>query len=121
MNTALWIAQGLLAFVFLMSGGMKLVTPKAKLVEKLTALKPIPAGAIKIIGLLEVLGAIGIVVPALTGILPGLTVWAAVGLALTMIGAALAHVRAGELPAIGMNVVLFALAVFVAWGRWDWL
>ena len=119
MNVALWIAQALLALIFLASGGMKLVTPKAKLIEKLHALAPIPAGLIKVIGVLEVLGAIGIVVPALTGIMPGLTVLAAIGFMLTMIGAAAAHLRAGEPPV--PNAVIFAIAAFVAWGRWDWL
>ena len=117
MQTALWIAQGVLALLFLMSGSMKLVTPKPALTEKLPVLASFAPATIKLIGLLEVLGAVGVVVPALIGVLPWLTVWAAVGLALTMIGAAVAHGRRGEWPQIGVNAVLFGLAVFVALGR----
>ena len=120
MSTALWIAQALLALVFVGAGLLKLLTPRERLPEQMAAVKALPQTTIRLIGALEVLGAIGIVVPALTGILPGLTSWAALGLAATMIGAALTHARRGETSRIGGNAVLFVLALFVAWGRWGW-
>ena len=69
------------------------------------------------IGALEVLGALGLLVPALTGVATVLVPLAALGLALLMIGAALTHRRRGELPMIGINAVLLALALVVAWAR----
>jgi hypothetical protein len=74
-------------------------------------------GAVHIIGALEVLGAIGLVLPALTGILPWLTPLAALGLVLTMIGAALTHLRRSEYSVIPVPAVLLILAAFVAYGR----
>ena len=71
---------------------------------------------IRLIGALEVLGAIGLVLPAFTGILPWLTPLAAIGLALLMVGAAVIHIRRGEYPNVIANVVLFALTVFAAYG-----
>ena len=72
---------------------------------------------VRVIGALEVLGAIGIVLPALSGILPRLTPLAALGLVLTMIGAALTHLRRKEHGGIAVNAVLLILAAFVAYGR----
>jgi hypothetical protein len=69
------------------------------------------------IGILEVLGAVGLILPALTDILPILTPLVAVGLTLTMVGAAITHFRRGEYPNITMNLVLMALALFIAYGR----
>lgn len=117
MNIALWIVQGLLALVFLMAGGMKVTQPKEKLAENMAWVNDFSANSVKVIGALELLGAIGVVTPQATGILPILTPLAAVGLALTMIGAAITHLRRGEMPMIGINVVLLILALFVAYGR----
>ena len=117
MNTALWIVQALLALVFLLAGAMKVSQPLEKLAERTPYVEDFTSGQIRLIGILEILGATGLILPALTGILPWLTPLAAVGLALTMIGAAIVHARRGEYPNIIMNVVLFAMAVFVAYGR----
>ena len=118
MNIALWIAQGILALVFLMAGASKLTQPKEKLAERMGYVNDFSAGTIKLIGTLEVLGALGVVLPKLTGILPVFTPLATVGLALTMVGAALTHLRRKEPQMIVVNAVLLALAIFVAWGRW---
>lgn len=75
------------------------------------------AGTVRLIGILEVLGAIGVVLPKLTGILSWLTPTAAVGLVLTMVGAALTHLRRGENSNIVTNVVLLTMAASVAYGR----
>jgi uncharacterized membrane protein YphA (DoxX/SURF4 family) len=117
MDIALWIAQILLALAFLLAGGIKLTQPKEKLVGNMPWVEDYSLGTVRLIGGLEILGAIGLVLPALTGILPWLTPLAAVGLALTMIGGAIINLRRGEAQPIFANVVLFALALFVAYGR----
>ena len=117
MNVALWIIQGLLALIFLMTGIMKVSQPKEKLVKYLAYVEDLSAGQVKTIGILEILAVIGLILPAVTGILPWLTPVAAVGLVLLMIGAIITHLRRGEYSMIVINIVLLALAAFVAYGR----
>jgi uncharacterized membrane protein YphA (DoxX/SURF4 family) len=117
MNTAIWIVQILLALLFLMAGFMKLTQPREKLAERMGWVNDFSPSIIKVIGLVEILGALGLVLPALTGILPWLTALAAVGLVLDMIGAAFTHLRRNEYPMIGGNVVLLLLATFIVYGR----
>lgn len=117
MNMAIWAIQILLAVVFLMAGVMKIMQPKDKLAESLAWVEDFSPNSIRAIGVVELLGALGLVLPALTGILPWLTPLAAAGLALTMIGAIVTHLRRGEYPNILINIVLLALAAFVAYGR----
>ncbi len=118
MNVALWIAAGVLAVVFVGSGLLKLVVPKDQLVAKGQGwAADVDANAIRFIGLAEVLGAIGLIVPPLVHIAPVLAPIAAVGLVLVMLGAIVTHARRGEIPNVVINLVLLALAVFVAWGR----
>jgi len=117
MNVALWIVQGLLALMFLMAGVTKVMQPKEKLAGNMAWVEDFSGGQVKTIGVLEVLGAIGLILPAATGILPWLTPLAAIGLSLTMIGAIIVHIRRGELSMIIVNIVLLALAAFVAYGR----
>ena len=118
MNTALWIAQGLLAVAFLGAGLLKLLKSRDELAPRMPYVEDFSDGAIRAIGGLEVLGAAGLILPWLLGIAPALTAWAAIGAALTMVGAAIVHIRRGEFSDLPVNVVLFALAVFIAWGRW---
>lgn len=117
MNVALWIVQGLLALMFLMAGAMKTMQPKEKLAGNMAWVEDFSAGQVKTIGILEALGAIGLILPPVTGILPWLAPVAAIGLVLTMIGAAITHQRRGEGSMIGINIVLLLLAAFVAYGR----
>ncbi len=117
MNTALWVVQILLGLTFLMSGLLKISQPAERLGKVMKWVQDFPPQIVKLIGVLELLGAIGVVLPALTGILPWLTPLAALGLALTMIGAALTHLRRKETPMIAINVVLLLLAAFVIYGR----
>ena len=118
MNAALWIVQGLLAVLFLMAGFMKVSLTKEQLKERGMAwTEDLTSGQIRLIGILEILGTVGVVLPALVGILPILTPLAAVGLALIMVGAAIFHIRRGEFTSMLMNLVLFAMSVFVAYGR----
>ncbi len=119
MNIVLWILAGVLAFAFLAAGIMKLTQPKQKLVANpnMAWAQDFSPGMIKTIGALEVLAAIGLILPAVLGIVPVLVPLAAVGLILLMAGAAITHARRGESRAIVSNVVLIVLAAVVAWGR----
>jgi uncharacterized membrane protein YphA (DoxX/SURF4 family) len=117
MGIALWVVQVLVAAAFLVSGATKLSQPKEKLLKNMAWVEDFSQPTLRIIGALEVLGAIGIVLPALTGIVPWLTPLAALGLVLTMIGAALTHFRRTEYGGIAVNAVLLILAAFVACGR----
>jgi uncharacterized membrane protein YphA (DoxX/SURF4 family) len=118
MNQALWIIAIVLAVAFAGSGLMKLVVPKDKLVTAGQGwAQDYSQTNIRLIGLVELLGAVGLVVPAAVHIAPILVPLAAVGLALVMVGAVVVHARRKEPLNIAVNVVLIALAVFVAWGR----
>jgi len=117
MNVALWIVQGLLTIAFLMAGGMKLFQPKEKLATNMAWVEDFSQTTVRVIGLLEVLGAIGLILPLALKIWPILTGVAAVGLVLTMIGAAITHIRRGEMTLLAPPIVLGLLAAFVAVGR----
>jgi len=117
MSIALWVVQVLVAVAFLGAGATKLSQPKEKLLKNMAWVDDFSQPTARIIGALEILGAIGVVVPALTGILPWLTPLAALGLVLLMLGAALTHLRRTEYGYIIMNAVLLVLAAFVVWGR----
>ena len=117
MNIAIWIAQILLALVCAGSGISKLVQPYEKLAARMAYVNDFTPGVMRAIGALEVLGAIGVVLPAWTGILPWLTPLAAGGLAVNMGGALSTHLRRKEYPMIVVNLVLLALAAFVMYGR----
>lgn len=118
MHTILWIVAGVLAAAFLAAGTMKLTQPKAKLAESgMGWVEDFGDSTIKLIGAAEILGAVGLIVPAAIDIAPALVPTAAVGLVLIMAGAAITHLRRKETQMVVVNVVLGALAVFVAWGR----
>jgi len=116
MNIALWIVQGLLAAIFLFAGGMKLVMP----IEEMTKQMPIPLPELflRFTGVVEVLGAIGVILPWLLRIRPGLTPLAAAGLVIIMIGATVYTLAAGDVAPALIPLVVGILAVFVAYGRW---
>jgi len=117
MNTVVWIAQILLALAFAGSGISKLVQPYERLATQMPYVTDFTPDVIRGIGTLEILGAIGVVVPALTGILPWLTPLAAGGLAVNMGGAMATHLRRKEYAMIVANLVLMGLAMFVVYGR----
>jgi uncharacterized membrane protein YphA (DoxX/SURF4 family) len=118
MNTALWIVQGLLAAMFLMAGLMKLAKSKEKLKPKMGDwVDVVSTPGFKLIGLLEFLGAVGIVLPMAIDVLPILTPVAAIGLVMTMLGAMGLHIQRKEYDAIKKNIPLLLLALFVAVGR----
>jgi uncharacterized membrane protein YphA (DoxX/SURF4 family) len=117
MNIALWIIAGLLAVAFLASGAMKLMQPKEKLAASMPVLEDLSAGTIKAIGALEILAAVGLILPAALDIAPVLVPLAAVGLVLLMLGAFIAHARRREAQGIVVTLVLLTLAILVVWGR----
>lgn len=117
MNLTLWIVAGVLAALFLASGLTKLAQPKEKLVTSVAAVEDFGEGAIKAIGLLEILAAVGLILPAVVDIAPVFVPLAAVGVALLMAGALIVHLRRREAQGIVVTLVLLALAAFVAWGR----
>ncbi|NYD58617.1 putative membrane protein YphA (DoxX/SURF4 family) [Nocardioides marinisabuli] len=118
MNIVLWIIAVALALVFLAAGAKKLAQPKDQLTTSgMEAVENLPAGAIKAIGALEVLAAVGLVVPAVLDVATVLVPLAATGLALLMVGAAITHARRKENQAVVVNGVLLVLAAVVAWGR----
>jgi uncharacterized membrane protein YphA (DoxX/SURF4 family) len=118
MNLALWIIAIVLAVAFVGSGLLKLVRSKDQLVASgFGWAEDYSPSTIRLIGIAEILGAIGLVVPAAVHLAPILVPLAAVGLALVMIGAGVVHARRKETPMVAMNAVLLVLAVFVAWGR----
>ena len=118
MNVVLWIVAGLLAAIFFMAGMMKVAQPYEKLKKSQAWVEDFSPGIVKEIGVLEVLAAIGLIVPPLVDVVPILAPIAASGLAVTMVGAAIIHARrGGEGQNIMTNVVLLALLLFVAVGR----
>jgi uncharacterized membrane protein YphA (DoxX/SURF4 family) len=117
MNIALWVVQIVLALMFAMAGAMKSSQPREKLLPRLPWVEDFSTPIVRFIGVAELLGAIGLVLPAATGIAPVLTPLAATGLAVIMIGAIVTHGRRREPSAIAFNVVLLIGLVLVAWGR----
>src|SRR5246127_3773903 len=118
MNQALWIIAIVLAVGFTASGLMKIVRNKEQLMASgMGWARDFSPSAIRLIGFAEILGAIGLILPAVLHIAPILVPLAAVGLALTMVGAAGVHARRKEFPMIAVNAVLLVLGLFVAWGR----
>lgn len=118
MNVVLWIIAIVLAVVFLGSGLAKITRPKDALAaSNMGFVEDFSPGTIKAIGVAEVLAAIGLILPGITGIAPILVPLAASGLVLLMIGAIITHVRRKELPMVIGNVVLLILAAIEAWGR----
>jgi uncharacterized membrane protein YphA (DoxX/SURF4 family) len=119
MNIVLWILAALLAAVFLAAGGMKLAQPKEKLAASpnMAWAEDFSPRTLKAIGVLEVLAAVGLILPAALGIVPILVPLAATGLVLLMVGAAITHARRKESRAVVTNVVLIVLALVVAAGR----
>jgi uncharacterized membrane protein YphA (DoxX/SURF4 family) len=116
MNVALWIIQVLLAIIFLFAGGMKLIMPIEEMIKQMPL--PLPAWFVRFTGVVEVLGAIGLILPWLLGIRPGLTPLAAAGLVIVMIGATIYTVAAGDIAPALISLVVGILAAFVAYGRW---
>lgn len=118
MNVFLWIDAGVLAVVFVSTGLLKLARSRDQLAATGQHwVEDFGPGTVKGIGVLELLGAVGIVVPPLVGIAPVLAPVAASGLVLLMGGATVVHARRGEWGNAAGTVVLLVMAALVAWGR----
>ena len=118
-NVGLWVAQGLLVAVFGFSAAVKGTQPKQRVLQLgMTGVVNIPIPLMRFTALCEVFGVIGLVLPYATGIAPILTPAAAIGLGMIMIAAAVIHLRLHEPWTAGGNVILLALCVLVAIGRW---
>jgi len=117
MNITLWVLAGVLAVAFLGAGLPKIMQQKEKLVTYMTWAEPLPVGAVKTLGALEVLAAIGLILPPVTGIAPVLAPLAAVGLVIIMAGAIIIHAPKKEWTNVAVNGLLLILAVIVAGGR----
>src|SRR5680860_699166 len=103
--------------MFAFAGVLKATQPREKLMANMPWVEDFSANTVRFIGTMEFLAAVGLILPAVTGIAPVLTPLAATGLAVMMVLAAATHARRKEPQAIAINSVLFIVAVVVAWGR----
>ena len=117
MNLALWIVTGLLSVSYLISGGGKLILPKEEYAAKARWAEDFSTRSVKAIGTLEVLAAVGLVLPAALNIAPVLVPLAALGLVMIMVGAVITRIRRHEAKPMVADLVYLTLAGFVAWGR----
>jgi hypothetical protein len=115
MTYVLWTVQGLLALVFLFADGIKLVLPLEVMTQLM--LVPLPGWFLRFLGVAEVLGALGLIIPGLLGIRPGLTPLAAAGLVIIMIGATVVTLAGGDVATALIPLVVGLLSAFVAYGR----
>lgn len=117
LHIGLWVAQVLLALPFLMAGLAKATTPVEELLPQMPWIASSGEALLRFIGVSELLGALGLILPAATRIKPFLTPLAAIGLAVIMVLAMGLHAVRGEFAAIGFNAILGGIAAFIAWGR----
>jgi hypothetical protein len=121
MTVAYWVVAALLALLYLYSGGLKVLRSPDQLRPMMGWIDALPLRLVRTIGVLEVLGALGLILPPLTGIAPGLALAAAIGLALIQAGAISLHLSRGEANLIWLNVGLIALAGVAIWLSTVWL
>lgn len=114
MTIALWIASALLTIIYLLAGGVKVARSKEALQSQMAYVEDFAAGQVKAIGAVELLGALGVILPLATGIVPALTGIAAVGLAVVQVAALVVHGRRGEQKSLPVNIALLLLAIAVA-------
>jgi hypothetical protein len=121
MRIAYWVVAGLLAVFYLYSGGIKALRSPEVLRPMMAWVDSVPLWLLRTIGVLEVLGAAGLILPPLTGVLPVLATAAAVGLVLVQVGGMVLHLRRGETRVVGLNVALLAVAAVAVWLSTVWL
>lgn len=121
MNVVLWVFHGLLAAGYLFAGITKATQPLDQLSKMMTWVTSVPKGLVRGIGVVEIFGAIGLILPLATGIAPWLTIAAAVGLAIIQVAATVFHISRNESSRLAANVVFFLLAVVIIIGRVAWV
>src|SRR6478735_9781933 len=117
LSISLWVVQALLGVLFVATGVWKLLTPIAQLSTMIPWAGQVSPGFLAAIAIIDLLGGVGVVLPALSRIKPGLTTLAALGCALLQVCAAVFHLSRGEGANTPFNFVLIGLSLFVAWGR----
>ena len=120
MNVAYWIAAGLLTLLYVYSGGVKVIQTREQLQPMMAWVENTPMPAVRTIGAIELLGAIGLILPPLTGIAPWLALAAAIGFVLLQIGATRVHLRRGDRQ-IALNITLLVVAAVTVWLATTWL
>lgn len=118
LNAALWLAQALVAVSFISGGIMKLAIPIPKLADMWAWTGDLPATAVMLLGVIDIAGGIGVLLPALTRVMPRLTSLAALGCVALQVCAGLFHASRGEMAEVPVNLVFMAICAFIAWGRW---
>ncbi|GAA4622267.1 DoxX family protein [Actinoallomurus vinaceus] len=121
MEISYWIVAALLAVFYLYAGGKKIIQSQEQLQPMMGWVDTVPMPLVRLIGVLEVLGAAGLILPPLTGIAPWLAIAAAIGLVLIQIGGIAVHLSRGEVRQIGLNIALLAAAAATAWLGAIWL
>lgn len=117
MHISLWVVQILLGAMFLMAGFMKLTQPAEQLIQTLPWVADMSIAMVKFIGMSEILGGLGLILPTALKIVPHLTVYAAYGICLIMLLASALHFSRGEWSNIAVNACICFMAYFIAWGR----
>jgi hypothetical protein len=120
-DIAYWIIAGLLAVFYLYAGGKKVIQSREQLQPMMGWVDTIPMPVVRTIGVLEVLGAAGLILAPLTGIAPWLAIAAAIGLAVIQVGGIAVHLSRGEARVIGLNIALLVAAIAAAWLGTTWL
>jgi hypothetical protein len=121
MTVAYWIVAALLALLYLYAGGLKVLRSRDQLRPMMGWIDTVPLRLVRTIGVLEVLGALGLILPPLTGIAPALALAAAIGFVLIQVGGISLHLRRGEAKLIGLNIALFVLAGVAIWLATVWV
>ncbi|TDD96720.1 DoxX family protein [Actinomadura rubrisoli] len=121
MEISYWIVAALLAVFYLYAGGKKVIQSQERLQPMMGWVDTVPMPLVRVIGVLEVLGAVGLILPPLTGIASWLAIAAAIGLVLIQIGGITVHLSRGEVRQIGLNIALLAAAAATAWLGTTWL
>ncbi|MFS7873170.1 DoxX family protein [Streptomyces asiaticus] len=120
MKVAYWIVAGPLALFYLYGGGVKVIRSRDELRPMMAWVDTTPMAAVRVIGVIEVLGAIGLILPPLTGIAPWLALAAAIGFVILQIGATRVHLRRGDRQ-VALNITLFLAAAVTSWPATTWL
>ena len=119
LNVALWIIQILLAIGYAIAGIMKIVSPISDLAMEMAYAADVPEWFVRTVGVLEVAGAVGIIMPAITKIMTWLVPLTAICFSLIQVTAIFIHANYGETAQfLAINLTLLAMSLFVLWGRW---